>query len=34
MLGTNDRIPTVIYNGYGEQVADLYTGLDGEKLYM
>jgi len=24
----------VIYNGYGEQVADLYTGLDGEKLYM
>ncbi|WP_439813885.1 protein-methionine-sulfoxide reductase catalytic subunit MsrP [Zavarzinia sp. CC-PAN008] len=29
-----ERIPTVIYNGYGEQVADLYKGLEGEALYM
>ena len=26
--------PTLLYNGYGEEVADLYTGLEGEKLYM
>ena len=26
--------PTVIYNGYGEQVAGLYQGMDGEKLFM
>ena len=25
--------PTVIYNGYGEWVAELYKGLEGEKLY-
>jgi methionine sulfoxide reductase catalytic subunit len=26
--------PTLIYNGYGEQVASLYKGLDKEALYM
>ncbi|MEM1421017.1 MAG: protein-methionine-sulfoxide reductase catalytic subunit MsrP, partial [Pseudomonadota bacterium] len=24
------RIPTVIYNGYGEQVASLYAGLEAK----
>ena len=28
VLGSDDRISTVIYNGYGEFVADLYTGMD------
>ena len=34
VLGTGDRVPTQLFNGYGEFVADLYTGMDGEKLYM
>lgn len=34
LLGTNERRPTQIYNGYGEQVAHLYSGLSGEKLFM
>jgi sulfoxide reductase catalytic subunit YedY len=27
------RIPTQMFNGYGEQVASLYTGLDLAKNY-
>jgi methionine sulfoxide reductase catalytic subunit len=34
MLGTRADFPTRIYNGYGEFVADLYRGLEGEKLFM
>ena len=34
VLGTNDRIPTLLFNGYADQVADLYTGLESEPLYM
>ncbi|MFC7396943.1 protein-methionine-sulfoxide reductase catalytic subunit MsrP [Chelatococcus sp. GCM10030263] len=34
ILGTGDYRPTLIYNGYGEYVADLYKGMDGEKLFM
>ncbi|MBI0432833.1 protein-methionine-sulfoxide reductase catalytic subunit MsrP [Roseomonas sp. KE0001] len=34
LLGSNERVPTRIYNGYGEFVADLYRGLDGEKLFL
>jgi sulfoxide reductase catalytic subunit YedY len=34
VLGTNTRVPTLLYNGYGEFVADLYKGMEGEKLYM
>ncbi len=34
VLGTSDKIPTVLYNGYGEQVADLYKGLTDERLFM
>ncbi len=33
-IATQQKVPTVLYNGYGEEVADLYTGLEGEKLYM
>jgi methionine sulfoxide reductase catalytic subunit len=28
------RIKTQMFNGYGEQVADLYKNIKGEKLYM
>ena len=34
VLGTNEMVPTQLYNGYGEFVADLYKGLDGERLYV
>ena len=34
VLGSRDRRPTLIYNGYGEQVAGLYKGLEGEQLFM
>jgi sulfoxide reductase catalytic subunit YedY len=33
VLGTGDRVPTLLYNGYGEYVADLYKGLESERLY-
>jgi methionine sulfoxide reductase catalytic subunit len=33
-IGTGRRIPTVIYNGYGEYVADLYKGMEKESLFM
>ncbi len=33
VLGTNDRVPTLLYNGYGEFVADLYKGLENERLF-
>lgn len=35
-LATGDRIPTRLFNGYGEQVAHLYKGLEkkhGERLW-
>ena len=34
LLGTGERVPTRIYNGYGEFVAGLYTDRKGERLYM
>jgi methionine sulfoxide reductase catalytic subunit len=34
VLGTDKRVPTLIYNGYGDYVASLYNGLGGEKLFM
>jgi sulfoxide reductase catalytic subunit YedY len=34
VLGTDERKPTVIYNGYGDYVASLYDGVKGEKLFM
>lgn len=34
VLGSDEKIPTVIYNGYGEQVASLYAGLEGRQYFM
>jgi methionine sulfoxide reductase catalytic subunit len=34
ILGTGERVPTQLFNGYGEFVADLYKGMDAEKLWM
>ncbi|MBX6367795.1 MAG: protein-methionine-sulfoxide reductase catalytic subunit MsrP [Rhodospirillales bacterium] len=33
VVGTDERRPTLIYNGYGEFVADLYKGLENERLF-
>lgn len=33
LIGFNERRPTLLFNGYGEYVADLYKGLEGERLY-
>lgn len=33
VLGTRDRRPTLLFNGYAEQVAGLYKGLEGERLF-
>ncbi|MDP6831029.1 MAG: protein-methionine-sulfoxide reductase catalytic subunit MsrP [Alphaproteobacteria bacterium] len=33
ILGSTKRVPTLLYNGYGEQVASLYDGLKGENLF-
>jgi len=33
IIGTGERRPTLIYNGYGEFVADLYKGLEKERLW-
>jgi sulfoxide reductase catalytic subunit YedY len=34
LIGTGERRPTLLFNGYGEQVAGLYAGLDKEALWM
>ena len=34
VLGTDKRIATRLFNGYGDFVADLYKGLEREKLFM
>ncbi|MBM3583216.1 MAG: protein-methionine-sulfoxide reductase catalytic subunit MsrP [Alphaproteobacteria bacterium] len=33
-LATGERVPTLIFNGYGDFVAPLYAGLENEPLYM
>ncbi len=33
VLGTDERIPTQLFNGYGEFVADLYKDLQKERLW-
>jgi len=33
-LTTGELIPTLLFNGYGEQVASLYAGLEKERLFM
>ena len=34
ILGTGERMPTKLFNGYGEFVAGLYKGMEKEPLYM
>ena len=34
VLGTGERVPTQLFNGYGDFVASLYSGLEKEPLYM
>jgi methionine sulfoxide reductase catalytic subunit len=34
VLGSDERIPTKLFNGYGEYVAGLYKGLENETLWM
>ena len=33
VLGTDERKPTLMWNGYGEFVANLYNGLEKERLF-
>jgi sulfoxide reductase catalytic subunit YedY len=33
ILGTSERKPTLLFNGYGEYVADLYKGMEKERLW-
>ena len=33
VLGKAGRVPTQLFNGYAEYVADLYKGMEGERLY-
>jgi len=33
-IGDDERVPTRLFNGYAEEVAHLYKGLEKEKLYM
>ena len=34
LIGTNERRPTLLFNGYGDYVADMYKGLESERLYV
>lgn len=33
VLGSSERVPTLLYNGYAEQVAHLYEDLQDERLF-
>jgi sulfoxide reductase catalytic subunit YedY len=33
LLGSGERVPTQMWNGYGEFVASMYTNLSGERLF-
>ncbi len=33
IIGTNERKPTLLFNGYGEYVAHMYKGLEKERLW-
>jgi sulfoxide reductase catalytic subunit YedY len=33
VIGTSKRVPTQLFNGYGEYVADMYKGLENERLW-
>jgi sulfoxide reductase catalytic subunit YedY len=34
VIGSSERKPTILFNGYGEYVADLYKGLEKERLWV
>lgn len=34
VLHTGERVPTLLFNGYGAYVADMYAGMEGEALFM
>ena len=34
VLGTGGRVPTQLFNGYGDLVAGLYEGIEGERLFV
>jgi sulfoxide reductase catalytic subunit YedY len=34
LIGIGERRPTLLFNGYGEQVAGLYKGMEKEPLWM
>ena len=34
LLGSGDRVPTQMYNGYGAEVASLYAGMPTDRLFM
>jgi sulfoxide reductase catalytic subunit YedY len=34
VLGSDERVPTQIYNGYSAYVSSLYAGMKGERLFM
>jgi sulfoxide reductase catalytic subunit YedY len=33
VIGTNTRVPTQLFNGYGDYVAGIYKDLQGERLW-
>ena len=33
LIGTSERRPTLLFNGYGEYVAHLYKGMESERLW-
>jgi sulfoxide reductase catalytic subunit YedY len=33
-LGSAEKVPTQLFNGYAEFVADLYVGIENEPLFM
>jgi sulfoxide reductase catalytic subunit YedY len=34
LIGTGERRPTLLFNGYGDTVAGLYSGMEGHQLWM
>jgi methionine sulfoxide reductase catalytic subunit len=33
LIGLSERRPTLLFNGYGNYVAQLYKGLENERLW-
>ena len=34
VIGTGERVPTQLFNGYGEFVAGIYSGMEGHEMWM